>query len=109
MYTKKNKAFMASLNISVISKYNKKEEKFYTGDFIKNNVTMSEAVDQFSKFCLTEYFYLIKKNSNKQIYYVIICNKEIFDMFNNNTWIDQLRAEMELTQSRIIFKPEGKE
>jgi len=92
--TKISKEFMATLEISVISKRSKVRKKFYKSDYIKTADTMEEAVDNFCKFLLSEYFILTKKNSDKQIFYVIKCSQKIYNMMKGNGWLDQLYANL---------------
>ena len=92
--TKTSTDFMASLEVSVISKKSRVRKIFYKCDYIKNGVEWEEACDQFCKYLLEEYFYLVKKDPNKLIMYNIKCNRLVGMMINNSLYIDQLRAHL---------------
>lgn len=91
-----SKEFMATLEISVISRKVKEKTRFYKADYIKCADTMEEAINQFCKFMLQEYFELIKKNDDKDIVYIILCYREVAELVNRNMYIDQLRAYLEI-------------
>ena len=93
--TKTSEEFMATLEISVISKRSKVRKKFYKSDYIRTADTIEEAVDNFCKFLLKEYFELIKKSDDKDIVYLIICYAEVSDLINRNMYIDQLKGYLE--------------
>ena len=109
MTDKNSLNFIANLEISVVSGATKKKTRFYKGDFINTDGDYYEACDQFCKFLLNEYFYLIKKNSNKQVLCVINCDVDTLDVLKNSLWIDQLVGEFSLTKSSLSFKVEDRE
>lgn len=108
--TKTSRDFMASLEVSVISRRSKVRKIFYKCDYIKNDVEWEEACDQFCKYLLNEYFYLVKKDSDKQIVYNIKCNKLVGMLINNSLYIDQLREHLGVYPAGvfIIIKEEKK-
>ena len=99
-----SKEFMATLEISVVSRKVKEKTRFYKADYIKCADTMEEALDQFCKFLLKEYFVLVEKNSDKQIFYVITCYKHMHEFFDKNMYIDQLRNYLAEMNSTLILK-----
>ena len=92
MTTKLSSEFMATLEISVISRKTKEKVRFYKADYIRTAETMTESLNQFCKFLLEEYFVLVKKNKDKQIFYVIKCHKYMHEFFERNMYIDQLES-----------------
>ena len=80
-------------------------DRFYIADFVKHDITLKEGILFFSKYLLKEYYIITKSNVKKQILFVInYYNDKVIKSFkNNNLWLDQLEALLELCESRIVY------
>lgn len=105
--TKRSKDFMATLEISVISGRSRTKKMFYKADYIKNDVPLKEAVDQFSKFLLQEHHILLEKNDDKRINYLIRCSEEVYGLLMENPWIDQFIGYLGLGEHTFVLWTNG--
>ena len=105
-YNTLEKSFKASLEISSNVKSTDKFERFFLSDFLKNNIDLELAVLLFSKYCLQEYYYLIKTNKDKRICFILNCmSEDIFREFEKkNYWLDQLESLLDADGSSIVYR-----
>lgn len=103
MYKPVSQELSATITMSARTRLEDYMKVFYRTDFITPKGSLDRSIDMFGKYCLKEYRYLIKQNSNKQVTYIISSTQQVISKLNteNNMWFDQLRNMVE-----VIFKEE---